>query len=185
MNRICVRDAHRQDGGGSALPGQGDRFRRMTRRHTTPQFIVRAATPADADAIVALIDLNVPSGELLPRTRDFVQLHADHFLVAEREGAIIGCVHLDEYAPSLAEVRSLAVDPRAQGMGVGVALVAALEKLARVRGYATLFAVSNSGEFFRRRGYDERHIPELDRERSSVSKYKGVHAKDLARPATR
>jgi N-acetylglutamate synthase-like GNAT family acetyltransferase len=62
---------------------------------------------------------------------------------------------------------------------VGAALTEALERLARVRGYATVFAVSNSGEFFRRRGYEERHIPELDRERSSVSRYKGVHAKDI------
>jgi N-acetylglutamate synthase-like GNAT family acetyltransferase len=139
----------------------------------------RVATPADADAIVALIELNVPSGELLPRSPEFVQLHSDHFIVAERDGEVIGCVHLDEYAPSLAEVRSFAVAPQAQGAGVGVELLAALERLARTRGYTTLFAVSNSGEFFRRRGYDERHIPELDRERSSVSRYKGVHAKDL------
>jgi amino-acid N-acetyltransferase len=106
-------------------------------------------------------------------------LHVDHFLVAEEPGHVIGCVHLEEYAPSLAEVRSLAVAPGAQGIGVGAALTAALERLAGVRGYATVFAVSNSGEFFRRRGYEERHIPELDRERSSVSRYKGVHAKDI------
>ena len=151
----------------------------MTSRQAAPSVTFRSATPADARAIVALIDLNVPSGELLPRSSDFVQQHADHFLVAERDGRVIGCVHLDEYAPSLAEVRSLAVAPAAQGLGVGVGLVAALERLAHARGYATLFAVSNSGDFFRRRGYDERHIPELDRERSSVSRYKGVHAKDL------
>lgn len=158
----------------------------MTRTDTTSQFTIRSAAPGDAAAIVALIDLNVPSGELLPRTAEFVHLHTDHFLVAERDGEIIGCVHLDEYAPSLAEVRSLAVAPSAQGLGVGVGLVSALERLARVRGYTTVFAVSNSGEFFRRRGYDERHIPELDRERSSVSRYKGVHAKDLtAEPASR
>jgi amino-acid N-acetyltransferase len=144
-----------------------------------PGYRVRPATAADVAAIVALIDLNVPSGELLPRTREFVALHIDHFLVAASEGEIVGCVHLEEYAPSLAEVRSLAVAPAAQGSGVGAALTAALERLARVRGYATVFAVSNSGEFFRRRGYEERHIPELDRERSSVSRYKGVHAKDL------
>ena len=156
----------------------------MTRSNAAPTtFTTRHATTADAAAIVALIDLNVPSGELLPRSRDFVQLHIDHFLVAERDGKVIGCVHLDEYAPSLAEVRSLAVAPEAQGMGVGVALVNGLERLARRRGYTTLFAVSNSGEFFRKRGYDERHIPELDRERSSVSRYKGVHAKDLDRPS--
>jgi amino-acid N-acetyltransferase len=143
-------------------------------------YKVRSATVADVAAIVALIDLNVPSGELLPRTPEFVTLHIDHFLVAESAGRIVGCVHLEEYAPSLAEVRSLAVAPTAQGIGVGAALTAALERLARVRGYATVFAVSNSGEFFRQRGYEERHIPELDRERSSVSRYKGVHAKDIA-----
>ena len=120
----------------------------MTSGPQDPPFTVRTASPADAAAIVALIDLNVASGELLPRTRE----------------------------------RSLAVSPDAQGLGVGIALIAGLERLARVRGYATLFAVSNSGEFFRRRGFDERHIPELDRERSSVSRYKGVHAKDLAAP---
>lgn len=144
-------------------------------------YTIRPATPDDVQHIVDLIDRNVPSGELLPRTPEFVLLHIDSCIVAELAGRIVGCVHLDEYAPSLAEVRSLAVAPDAQGLGVGVNLVAALERLARIRGYATVFAVSNSGEFFRRRGYEERHIPELDRERSSVSRYKGVHAKDMVR----
>jgi amino-acid N-acetyltransferase len=151
----------------------------MPSRESVRAYKVRSASAADVAAIVALIDLNVPSGELLPRTPEFVTLHIDHFLVAEAEGKIVGCVHLEEYAPSLAEVRSLAVAPAAQGSGMGAALTEALERLARVRGYATVFAVSNSGEFFRRRGYEERHIPELDRERSSVSRYKGVHAKDI------
>ena len=152
----------------------------MTAGHDAVPVKVRSAAAADVEAILALIDLNVPSGELLPRTADFVTLNADHFLVAERNGRVVGCVHLEEYAPSLAEVRSVAVSPDAEGAGVGVAVVEALERLARVRGYTTLFAVSNSGDFFRRRGYAERHIPELDRERSSVSRYKGVHAKDVA-----
>jgi N-acetylglutamate synthase-like GNAT family acetyltransferase len=152
----------------------------MTNSQSAQAIRMRSARPEDADAIAALIELNVPSGELLPRSPEFVQLHCDHFIVAERDGKVIGCVHLDEYAPSLAEVRSFAVAPDAQGSGVGVGLIAALERLARSRGYTTLFAVSNSGDFFRRRGYEERHIPELDRERSSVSKYKGVHAKDIA-----
>jgi amino-acid N-acetyltransferase len=143
------------------------------------EYRLRSATPADVGAIVALIELNVASGELLPRSREFVLLHCDSYIVAEQEGRVVGCVHLEEYAPSLAEIRSLAVAPAVQGKGVGVALTAALERLGNVRGYATIFAVSNSGDFFRRLGYTERHIPELDRERSSVSRFKGVHAKDL------
>ena len=146
---------------------------------TNATVLIRTARSSDADAIVRLIGQNVQSGELLPRSVEFVSANADHFLVAERDGRVIGCVHLDEYAPSLAEVRSLAVDPSAQGGGVGVALVGGLERLARIRGYHTVFAVSNNTEFFRRRGYEERHIPELDRERSAVSKYKGVYAKDM------
>jgi N-acetylglutamate synthase-like GNAT family acetyltransferase len=142
-------------------------------------FAIRAARKSDAATIVRLISLNVASGELLPRSEEFVASHATHFLVASEEGRLLGCVHLDEYAPSLAEIRSLVVVPEAQGRGVGVALVAALERLAKARGYHTLFAVSNKEEFFLRRGYVPRHIPELDRERSAVSRFKGVYAKDI------
>lgn len=106
-------------------------------------------------------------------------MYAHEFIVVERDGEIVGCVHLDEYSPSLAELRSLAVAPDAQGEGIGKALVAATERFARARDYATLFAVSNDTEFFARYGFTRRNIPELDLERSEVSKYKGVFAKDL------
>ena len=146
---------------------------------TPPPVQVRRATAADAARVSALVELFVPTGTLLPRAESFVAAHAQDFLVAEQGGRIVGCVHLEEYAPSLAEVRSLAVDRTAQAGGVGVMLVEALERLARARGYATVFAVSNRDDFFLRRGYTPRHIPELDRERSAVSRYKGVFAKDL------
>ena len=44
-------------------------------------------------------------------------------------------------------------------------------------------AVSNDEEFFTRFGFERRHIPELDLERSEVSRFKGVHAKDLQPPS--
>jgi amino-acid N-acetyltransferase len=140
---------------------------------------VRTARAFDARAIEALIALYVPSGELLPRSAEFIGEHADHFLVAMDGGRVVGCVHLEEYAPSLAEIRSLAVDPACHGQGLGVALVEAAERLARRRDIALLFAVSNNDAFFRARGYLPREIPELDRERSEVSRFKGVYAKEL------
>ncbi len=140
----------------------------------------RRARASDADAIKSLIDLYVPSGTLLPRTHSFIINHIHDFIVAENDaGDIVGCVHLDEYAPSLAEIRSLAVAPGRQGGGVGNSLVAEAERLARKRDLTTLFAVSNTGAFFERLGYAAREIPELDRERSAVSRFKGVYAKDL------
>jgi amino-acid N-acetyltransferase len=144
-------------------------------------FYVRCATPGDASAIAALIDYYVPDGTLLPRPPGFIAMYAHDFIVAVNNGNIVGCVHLDEYSPSLAEVRSLAVAPEYKAAGVGSVLMGAAEQLARVRGHTTLFAVSNSGEFFQRFGFAERGIPELDEERSEVSRYKGVHAKDLVR----
>lgn len=139
----------------------------------------RKAAEADAPAIRALIDRFVPTGILLPRTEAFIAEHADDFLVVEDAGRIVGCIHLDEYAPSIAEIRSVAVAEEAQGRGVGDALMAGVERLARQRQFTTLFAVTNRTKFFADRGYEERHIPELDRERSEVSRYKGVFAKDL------
>lgn len=143
----------------------------------------RRATPHDAAAIRALIDRYVPSGTLLPRSEEFIADHSHDFVVVTGENdRVVGCAHLDEYSPSLAELRSLAVDPDWQGGGLGRALIAGVEDLARRRGYATLFAVSNDEAFFAKHGFDKRHIPELDRERSEVSKYKGVYAKDLGDP---
>lgn len=143
-------------------------------------LITRTATEADAPTIRALIDENVPSGALLPRTEEFIALNCESFIVVTDDDRVVGCIHLEEYAPSIAEVRSVAVASDVQGRGVGNALMRAVEDLARRRQIHTLFAVTNSVKFFAERGYEERHIPELDRERSAVSKYKGVYAKTIS-----
>jgi amino-acid N-acetyltransferase len=142
---------------------------------------IRKAEPQDATRIRALIDQNVPGGTLLPRTREFILTHIDHYLVADEDGTVVGSVHLEEYAPSLAEVRTLAVDDGHHGRGIGSALVAAAERLAARRGYRTVFAVSDREAFFLGLGYERRHIPELDRERSEVSRFKGVFAREVVR----
>src|SRR5688500_7333012 len=80
----------------------------------TDRMIVRIATPEDASAIEALIAQYVPSGNLLPRSAAFAAAHAHDFVVAEAPGAdgkpmLVGCAHLDQYSPTVAELRSLAV----------------------------------------------------------------------------
>ena len=147
---------------------------------------VRRATEFDAAAICALIDTYTSSGTLLPRSIDFVTMYCHEFIVAtDDEDRVIGCVHLDEYSPSIAELRSLAVSPSAQGSGLGRELVQATIDLATKREYSLLFAVSNDEAFFARFGFTRMDIPELDRERSEVSRYKGVFAKELRAPAPR
>jgi N-acetylglutamate synthase-like GNAT family acetyltransferase len=145
----------------------------------TGEAIIRRARADDAGAMSALIQEYVPVGTLLPRAPDFIMERTLDFLVATVRGKVVGCVHLEEYSPSMAELRSLVVDPEYQGHGIGVALVSAVEELATRRDYPTIFAVSNNDAFFLARGYEPRTIPELDRERSAVSRFKGVFAKDL------
>jgi len=140
---------------------------------------VRPAVVGDAPAIRALIDQYVPNGTLLPRTEEFIVLNIDDFIVAVAANRVVGCVHLDEYSPSLAELRSLAVDRAWQGRGIGRELVVATERLAKVRDNDVLFAVSNDEEFFHRFAFERYYIPELELERSEVSRYKGVYAKAL------
>lgn len=147
---------------------------------------VRIATADDAPIVEALIAAYVPSGNLLPRSAAFIAAHAHDFVVAEQVGedgvaVIVGCAHLDQYSPTVAELRSLAVSGSHHGQGVGRALVAGIERLAAVREHEILFAVSNDEAFFRRFGFERADIPELDRERSEVSKYKGVFAKTVQR----
>ena len=147
---------------------------------------IRSATPNDAARIRALIDLYTADGTLLPRTEDYIAAQAHNFIVAEMRldgvDAVVGCAHLDEYSPSVAELRSLAVAPGQVGAGIGRALVEGIERLARKRDHMLLFAVSNDEAFFARFGFASMHVPELDRERSEVSRYKGVHAKPLREP---
>jgi N-acetylglutamate synthase-like GNAT family acetyltransferase len=123
--------------------------------------------------------VELPSKALFSVRQAFIVENAPDFLIAIEGDKVVGCAHLADYAPSLAELRSLAVHPGRQGIGIGRALAAGIEELARRRQYRTLFAVSNDEAFFLRLGYEGRDIPELDRERSAVSKFKGVFGKTL------
>lgn len=141
---------------------------------------IRRALASDASEVSSLIEKYVASGALLPRSPEFCAERALEFLVAVAEGRVVGCVHLDEYSPSLAEIRSLVVDPDWQSRGIGSSLVRAVEHLARVREYDLLFAVSNNEPFFLSQGYAPRHIPELDKQRNQIMRFKGVYAKEIA-----
>ncbi len=128
-------------------------------------------TPArldDAEAIAALNNRYAADGLTLPRTAAFVAARIESYRVAREAhagvspaGGILGCVAIDEYAPSLAELVSLAVAPEAQGRGLGRRLIAAAEALARQRGYPELFAVSLADTLFTSAGF--RH--------SSIARY--------------
>ena len=128
----------------------------------------------DAAAISTLNNRFAADGLTLPRSATFVAARLDGYRVArDAAGRVVGCVAIDEYAPSLAELVSLAVAPEAQGQGLGRALIAAAEQLARQRGYAELFAVSLADALFLTMGFRESsiaHYPEKAARYAAISR---------------
>jgi amino-acid N-acetyltransferase len=116
---------------------------------------ITAANETDIPMLVSLNNRYAASGLTLARTPEFAANHlGDYRVLRDAAGGILGCIALDEYSPSVAEIISLAVDEDAHGVGHGRALIAAAVKLAKARGYADLFAVSYSDELFLSAGFE-------------------------------
>jgi amino-acid N-acetyltransferase len=116
---------------------------------------VRRAGWADVSGIVALVAEWASEGLLLPRSAAEVAAQLDGYVVAvDAAGRVLACAAVREYAPSLAEVVSVAVAAAAHGRGLGRRVVRAAEALARVRGHSAVFAHTLQPEFFEALGYE-------------------------------
>lgn len=113
----------------------------------------RRARAADAEPIARLVEFYAASGALLPRSREEILAGIGKFLVLADGERVAGCLALERYSADLAEIRSVAVDPEWRGRGLGARLLRAGMLEARRRGYARVFAVTRSPEFFLRRGF--------------------------------
>ena len=116
---------------------------------------ITRANETDIPMLVSLNNRFSASGLTLARSPEFAANHlGDYRVLRDATGGVVGCVALDEYSPSVAEVISLAVEQDAQGLGHGRALIAAAVELARTRGYLELFSVSYSDDLFLSCGFE-------------------------------
>ncbi len=116
---------------------------------------ITVAHETDIPSLLSLNNRYAGSGLTLARTPDFAANHlGDYRVLRDANGGVLGCVALDEYSPSVAELISLAVAEEAHGLGHGRTLIEAAVALAERRGYATLFAVSYSDDLFLHCGFD-------------------------------
>jgi amino-acid N-acetyltransferase len=138
---------------------------------------VSRANETDIQELVALNNKYVAEGLTLPRTEQFAYSHlADYRVVRDADGGVVACAALDEYSPTIVELVSLAVTQDAQGLGYGKALIAAVEKLARKRGYEQLFAVSYSDELFLSCGFEH---AELAKYPEKIARYAKLDRSEL------
>lgn len=118
----------------------------------TTTLQLRAARPADVREMGRLIDLYAEQELLLPRSAADLLRHLDQFVVAEEGGQVLALGSLLPMGPGLAEVRTVAVDPAAQGRGLGRKIVAAL--VAKGRNFPRIFCLTREPEFFASCGFE-------------------------------
>jgi len=114
---------------------------------------IRRAQKQDVAAVHAIIEAYAVQGVLLPRTWEQVERGIGNYLVAADAGRVVGCVAVESYGASLAEIRSLAVAPGARGAGTGGKLLDAAMKQAKRRKIGRLLSVTGSTGFFERHGF--------------------------------
>lgn len=120
---------------------------------TQARITLRTAEVHEAKKMFALIQANLEEGHLLPRTPGELTAHASRFVVATRGRRIVGCAELAALSPTVAEVRSLAVDAAARGGRVGVMIVDELRRRARREGFDRLCAFTHAPGYFTNMGF--------------------------------
>ena len=119
-----------------------------------PGLVIRRARTSDVPAIKRLVDTY--AGRILLE-KNLVTLYEaiQEFWVAELGGDVVGCGALHVLWSDLGEVRTVAVDPRVKGRGVGHAVVDRLLEVARELNLRRLFVLTFETEFFGRHGFTE------------------------------
>jgi len=117
------------------------------------EYTVRPARSADVLGIHLLLEPLVDRRILLGKDLAVLYGAVQEFVVAEKDGELIGCGALHVMWEDLGEVRTLIVRDDWLQRGVGRAIVDELETRARILGLQRLFCLTFETAFFTRRGF--------------------------------
>ena len=128
-----------------------------------PSHIVRKARLADVPKMMPLLNEYAHQMEILPRQEADVYQSIRDWVVAEINGHIVGMGSLLIMWHNLAEIRSLVIDPRCQGQGVGRQIIEQLLTEAEAFGLPSVFALTRKPGFFLKLGFQMTRIEALPR----------------------
>ncbi len=131
---------------------------------------LRPATPDDVPAIIALLEANhLPAWEL--------EQHLENFVVAERDGRVVGCGGLEAYpAGSAALVRSMAVDEPLRGSGLGSDILRWVMARAQSLGLSEYYLFTMSArDFYLPFGFTDATLDEFPEPVRESAQYKMAH----------
>ena len=116
---------------------------------------VRAARTSDVREIRALVDSYAAPGQMLSKETVTLYESVQEFVVAEKDGAVVGCGALHVLWEDLAEVRTVAVSKDFQKQGIGHLILEEITRRAREVGVKRLFCLTFQTEFFGSIGFVE------------------------------
>ena len=116
-------------------------------------ILIRSARTADVRPMRALVAPLAEQRVLLQKESVAYYEAIGDFVVAERDGEVIGCGAVHVLWEDLAEIRTLAVSSSALGQGVGTQILTRLVSRAKELGVERLFCLTFETAFFERHGF--------------------------------
>jgi amino-acid N-acetyltransferase len=149
-----------------------------------PLAHMRNATIDDVGGLLAIIGPLEEQGILVRRSRERLETEIERFIVAEHDGAIIGCAALYAFPDEkVGELAALAVHPDFRREGYGEALMLEIEARARKHRLDRLFVLTTrTSQWFLERGYRNATLADLPQEKQALYNYQRksqVYAKRL------
>ena len=114
----------------------------------------------DISQIQSLLQPEVESGNILFRSNDEMATNIRSYLVAKYQNNIVGAVALHIYSTQLAEFRSMIVDKRYRGRGIGSMLIQEGLQNGKQLGLSRVLVLTYKKDFFQRLGFQA--ISKLD-----------------------
>jgi amino-acid N-acetyltransferase len=150
-----------------------------------PLAHLRNATIDDVGGILAIIEPLEAEGVLVRRSRERLEIEIERFVVAEHDGAIIGCAALYAFLEERAgELAALAVHPDFRREGYGEALLYEIEQRAKKLKLTRLFVLTTrTSGWFLERGFVESDPSRLPRQKRDLYNWQRrslVYEKSLA-----
>jgi amino-acid N-acetyltransferase len=116
--------------------------------------MIRSATIQDVPRMQAVINSHAELGKMLFKSYAELYEHLRDFAVFEENGEIMGCTALAIIWADLAEVRSLAVEEKVRGRGIGSKLVLWCVEEARRLRIRKLMSLTYEQRFFEKLGFE-------------------------------
>jgi amino-acid N-acetyltransferase len=117
-------------------------------------LVIRPAHTKDVKSIRTLVDSYAAPGQMLSKETVTLYESVQEFIVAEKDGVLVGCGALHILWEDLAEVRTVAVVEGFQKQGIGHQILEAIIERAREVGVEKIFCLTFQIEFFGRHGFE-------------------------------